>query len=337
MAMRFGVGIPTCREGTTYPVPYLRPDELAVVARRAEELGYHSLWANDHLTTPRVVRDTQPAPPNFYEALVTSAALAAVTRRLVFVLSVLVLPLREVVLLAKQVATLDVLSGGRLVLGVGIGNYREEFEAIRPALRGASRGAMLEEGIEALRRLFQERRASFDGRYVRFEDVELAPKPVQAPFPIHVSAHEPAGLRRIGRLGDGLIVAGLPPDGIAATWQAIDRAAREHGRDPARLSLHVQTWLSLAADPAAADAKLARSPYFRRLVALDPQRSEAGARARYAAGNLVGAPDDVVEQLRAFERAGISHLGIVFLGDTLAELLADMELFATRVRPAFPG
>src|SRR5262245_6827299 len=107
--MRFGVGIPSCREGTAYPVPYVRPEEFPTIARRAEALGYYSLWANDHFTTPRAIQATQDQPPNFYEPIVTYASLVNVTERLRFVLSVIVLPQREPVLLAKQVATFDVL------------------------------------------------------------------------------------------------------------------------------------------------------------------------------------------------------------------------------------
>lgn len=335
MAMRFGVGIPTCREGTAYPVPYVRPQEFTTVARRAEALGYHSLWANDHLTAPHVIQSTQAAPPNFYEPLITFASLVNVTSRLRFVLSVLVVPQREIVLLAKQVATLDVLSGGRVMLGVGIGSYREEFEAVHPALRGANRGAMLEEGIQALQRLFATGRASFEGKYVRFGDVELTPKPVQCPFPIYISAHESAGLKRTGRLGDGLIVAALAHDGIPRVRQEIERAARESGRDPAQMTLHFQIWLSFGNDQREAEDKLKRSQHFCRLVMLDPQHSEAATLAHYRAGNLFGSPEDVIEQLRVFERAGVSHMGIVFLGTTMEELLADMELFAARVMPAF--
>jgi probable F420-dependent oxidoreductase len=335
--MQFGVGLPTCREGTAYPVPYVRPHEFPVVARRAEALGYHSLWANDHLTTPHVIGATQAAPPNFYEPLVTFASLAAVTERIRLVLSVLVLPQREIVLLAKQLATLDVLSGGRLVLGVGIGAYREEFEAVHPALRGANRGILLEEGIQGLQALFTRRRASFEGQYVRFRDVELAPKPAQSPFPILVSAHESVGLRRTGRLGDGLIVAALAEDRIAPVRQEIETAARESGRDPARIGLHFQIWLSFGTSQAEAEAKLGRSQHFRRLVALHPERSEAAVLAQYRAGNLLGSPEEVIVQLGRFERAGVSHMGIVFLGTSMEELVVDMELFAARVMPAFAG
>ncbi len=333
--MRFGVGLPTCREGVAYPVPYVRPQEFAAIARRAEELGYDSLWGNDHFTTPAVIQATQPAPPNFYEPLIAYASLVPVTRRLRFVLSVLVLPQREVILLARQVATLDVLSEGRVVLGVGLGAYREEFEAVHPALRSAQRGLVLEEGIQALRLLFTRRRARFDGEYVRFGEVELAPKPAQVPFPIHVSAHGAPALRRAGRLADGLILAGVRPAQVVEARRELAAGAAEAGRDAASLDLSVQLWASLGRDAADAEAKLRRSQHFRRLVAHHGEHSEAAVVAEFRAGNLFGGPDDVIEQLRGFERIAVGHTGIVFLGETTDELLADMRRFAERVIPAF--
>ena len=334
MALRIGLGFPTSREGQTYSVPYVRPRDLAVVARRAEELGYYSLWGNDHLVTPRVIRATLDQPANFYEPVVTFATLANVTERLRFMLSVVVLPLRNPVLFTKQIATLDVLSGGRVMLGVGIGAYRDELDAVRPDLKGAHRATLLDEGLQALRLLFDEPRASFDGRYVRFEDVDLAPKPDQRPFPIYLGASGPAGLRRVARLADGWVAAESVA-AITAGREQLDAALTECGRDPATATTHHQTWLSLGRDRAEAEDRLMRSQHFRRIIAHRPDLSVAAALAHFRDGNLLGAPDDVIEQIRAIERAGVAHLGVVMIGDTMDDLLADMELFAARVLPAF--
>jgi probable F420-dependent oxidoreductase len=335
LTIRFGVGLPSCREGTAYPAGFARPGDFAALARHAETLGYFSLWANDHLTTPRVIQETQSEPPSFYEPLITYASLVNVTERLRLVLSVVVLPEREPVLLAKQLATLDLLSGGRLMLGVGIGAYREEFEAVHPALAGANRGAMLEEGILALRQLFDQPRASFEGRYLRFREVELAPKPLQRPFPILLNAHASAGLARVGRMANGWIVAGLPLDRLVSARQEVDAAARDAGRSPDEIGVHAQLWICIGEDRQAAEAKLRRTQHFRRLVALQPERSEEAVLARYRAGNLLGSPADVAAELRQYEQAGLDHVGLVFLATTADELLSDVALFAERVMPAF--
>lgn len=336
MGLRFGVGFPTCREGTAYPVPYATADELVPLAKRAEELGFYSVWANDHLTTPHAVRATQDAPPNFYEPIVTCAALAAATERIKLLLGVVVLPEREVILLAKQIATLDRISSGRVMMGVGIGGYREEFEAVHPDLKGANRGRMMEEGIEAMRALFAKRRAGYRGTYVHFEDVEMAPKPVQTPFPFLINAHEEPALRRVGRMGDGWVVAGLAVDRIPAARAVVDAAAREAGRDAASIDLHFQIWLSFGTDHDAAVAKLKRSQHWRRMAARSPDLSDETLLQRYRAGNLLGTPDEVIGQIQDLVTAARpAHLGVVFLGDTTAELIADMELFSNRIMPAF--
>ncbi len=335
MPIEFGVGFPSCREGTAYPVPYVRTEEFPLLAQRAEELGFVSLWANDHLTTPNAIRATLDQPPNFYEPVVTYASLAFLTKKLRFLLGVIVMPERETILLAKQLATLDRLTNGRVLLGVGIGGYREEFEAVHPELKGANRGKMMEEGIEALRALFSQRRASYEGKYVHFEDVELAPKPVQQPLPIIINAHETVPLQRVGRMADGWLVAGLPLERLVPARQVVHDAAREAGRDPASIQLHFQIWLSFGVDREEAEAKLKRSQHFQRLRALRPELSEEEHLQRYQAGNLFGSPDDVIAQIREFEAAGVDHMGVVFLGETADELLADMQLFSERVMPAF--
>jgi probable F420-dependent oxidoreductase len=334
--MKFGIGFPTCREGTAYPVPYVRPEEFPEIAQRAEELGFCALWGNDHLTTPAAIRATQPTPPNFYEPLITFASLASVTRRIRFLVGVVVLPEREIILLAKQLATLDQLSRGRLMLGVGIGSYREEFEAVHPELKGANRGRMMEEGIAALRTLFSQRRASFSGKYVNFQDVELAPKPYQQPFPILLNAHTEVGLERVGATGDGWIVAGLPVDRTAEAREVVDAAARKASRDPASIPLHYQVWLSFGTDRQSAIEKLQRSQHWRRMRAIGPDLSKDDHVERFVAGNLLGSPDEVIQQIRLLqERTRVDHVGVVMLGETTRELLEDMKLFAREVIPAF--
>src|ERR1700677_2431870 len=173
-------GLPTCMEGLTYPIPFSDPANLLRIARHAETLGYHSVWGNDHMTTQNYVRAEFPTPPRFWEPLVTYAWLAASTTTLRFGTGILVLPMRrDIVVTAKQIATLDHLSGGRLEIGVGVGAYREEFDALRPE-GGVHRGDMVEEGVQALQLLFKERNATFDGKYYKYKDVEFFPKPKQA-------------------------------------------------------------------------------------------------------------------------------------------------------------
>ena len=140
LRMRFGVHVPTCIEGMMYPVPFARPADILPSALLCEELGFDSVWGNDHMTTQRYVQREFPDPPNFFEPLVTFSYCAARTTRLRFATGIIVLPMRNMPVLAKQVATLDQLSGGRVILGVGTGAYREEYEALFPDARGVRRG-----------------------------------------------------------------------------------------------------------------------------------------------------------------------------------------------------
>jgi alkanesulfonate monooxygenase SsuD/methylene tetrahydromethanopterin reductase-like flavin-dependent oxidoreductase (luciferase family) len=118
--MRFGVDVPTCPAGMVYPVPFAGIDDVVRIAVEAERLGYHEVSGNDHLSTQQFVREAWPAPPDYFEPLVTLAAIAAKTSVVRLGTGILVLPMRDPVLLAKQVATLDRLSGGRVTLAVAV-------------------------------------------------------------------------------------------------------------------------------------------------------------------------------------------------------------------------
>ena len=191
--------------GLTYPIPFSEPEAVIRIAQHAERLGYHSVWGNDHMTTQHYVRAELPVPPRFWEPLITYAFVAAHTTTLRLGTGVLVLPMRhDIVVLAKQLATLDHFSGGRLEFGVGVGAYREEFEALSPDSK-AHRGDMVEEGVKAIQALFATRSASFQGEYYRFRDVELYPKPLQKKLPIYFGGNSAKHIRRVAEAGDGCI------------------------------------------------------------------------------------------------------------------------------------
>src|ERR1700730_7362977 len=157
MSLIVSAGLPTGMEGLTYPIPFSSPETLIKIAQHAEKLGYHSVWGNDHMTTQHYVREEFPVPPRFWEPLMTYAFIAANTTTLRFGTGILVLPMRrDIVVLAKQIATLDHFSGGRLEIGIGIGAYREEFDALQPdtPLR---RGDIVDSTGFSLRTLFTER------------------------------------------------------------------------------------------------------------------------------------------------------------------------------------
>ncbi len=332
--MRFGLGIPTCREGLAYPSAFADLQATAQLAQAAERLGFDSLWANDHLVTQQVVADLLETPPNFYEPVVVYAYLAAQVPRLQFVLATLVAPLRETVLLAKQIATLDQATQGRVVLGLGIGAYREELEAVNPRATGVNRGRMLEEQVAALRLLFSKPRAAYHGEYVEFSELETFPKPVQQPLLIYLGGNSAGAITRAGAIADGWIIASASPSRTEEASQHLHAAAVAAGRDPQEIELCVQSWVSIGETERAARDRLLSSQHFKRLRRLYPEREEAALVDAFARDELLGTPEQIRERVAAYRKIGVDHLGLIFLANDLAELQAGMDLFGEQVLPS---
>ena len=157
MSLRISAGLPTGMEGLTYPIPFSDPENIIRIAQAAEKFGYDSVWGNDHMTTQNYVRAEFPVPPRFWEPLIIYAFVLSETTTLKVGTGVLVLPMRhDIVVTAKQIATLDHFGKGRLEIGVGIGAYREEFKALQPDAK-IDRGDIVDEGLQALQLLFTER------------------------------------------------------------------------------------------------------------------------------------------------------------------------------------
>lgn len=232
------------------------------LARAVEEAGYDQIDMFDHVTMghPTNNRPQGPYPPQMpiLEALVTLGAIAAVTRRVGLGTEVLVLPQRQPALVAKQVATIDILSGGRVRLGVGVGWQESEYESL--GVPFDERGRRMDECIELLRHYWREPSVTFTGRYYQAEAMAMDPKPVQPGGPpIWLGGSAEAALRRIGRMGDGWLAGGGErPESVRERVAAIHRAAEQAGRDPSAIGLQVQL-----GDPRDLDALAARAAAFR--------------------------------------------------------------------------
>lgn len=217
------------------------PDGAAYLARLAEECGVESVWAIDRVVMPRRYRPRYPYDPagrlpgyfhdlDIADPFTWLTWVAAHTRTLRLGTGVLVLPLRPAALVAKQAATLDALSGGRLLLGVGAGWLREEFDAVGADFAG--RFDVVEERVAALRTLWAGPHATHHGRYDRFDDVDCAPRPVRPTgIPIVLGGGR-AGAARAGRIADGFYPARGTPDQVGELVAVARRAARDAGRDP---------------------------------------------------------------------------------------------------------
>lgn len=335
MAVIVSAGLPTGMEGMMYPIPFSEPDAVLRVARHAEALGFHSVWGNDHMTTQHYVRAEFASPPRFWEPLITYAFVAAHTTTLRFGTGVLVLPMRrDIVVLAKQLATLDHFSGGRLELGVGIGAYREEFEALWPD-SDAHRAAMMEEGVAALERLFSDRVASFEGTYYRFRDVELSPKPLQARLPIYYGGNSANHLPRVARSADGWIPAGMEPARLAAMVRRLHDLTAEFGRDPTAIAVAPQYIVHVGRDHEAALARFRQSQMHKHLLSLRTSTLKQQAGLSMEDINIVGSFDAALEKAMRIREAGATHfLGLYFAADDVRELLDQMQMFAETIMPA---
>jgi len=333
--MRFGVHIPTCIEGMMYPVPFAKPSDILPTALLCEELGFDSVWGNDHMTTQRYVQQEFAEAPNFFEPLITFSYCAGRTTRLRFATGIIVLPMRNMPVLAKQVATLDQLSGGRLILGVGAGAYREEYEALFPDARGVRRGTIVDEGMQALRLLFTERKATFRGSTVHFEDVECFPKPAQDPMPIYAGGNHPEVRRRAGQYGQGWMPAVLSPEEIARGIEDVHRAAAAAGRDGAAIDIAPQFAVSIGRTRDEADRRFRGSQLFKHLESLKKStlREQTGG---FEQRNLIGSPEEISERIRVYERAGVTTCsGMLFVAGSVAEMREAIELFGREVLPNF--
>lgn len=331
-------GLPTCMEGMMYPVPFATPEDVFEIARHAEALGFHSVWGNDHMTTQKYVRKSFAQAPNFWEPLVTYAFVAAATKHLRIGTGMLVTPMRrDIVVLAKQLTTLDQFSGGRLILGIGVGAYREEFEALHPGWK-VHRGKMVEESIQALRRLFEERIASWEGKYYQYRDVEMFPKTYQDPIPLYIGGNSLNAVRRTAKYADGWLPAGMPVGLLQDRIGHLEELLQVEGRTIDDVDVAVQFIAYIGKTHEAAVQRFERSQMYRHLVSLSESTLKNQVGANHAEINLIGTADETVAKVTRLAEVGVKHLcGLYFCAEEVQELKDQMQIFAEEVMPALPS
>ncbi|GAC1318359.1 MAG: LLM class F420-dependent oxidoreductase [Acidimicrobiales bacterium] len=212
--------------------PNSRPDVLAAAARAAEEAGFDSVWAGEHVVLPDPQIPPSPMGPQdpALDALGALTWAAAHTSTIRLATGIIILPQRNPVVLAKELATLDVLSGGRLTFGIGVGYLEPEFRAI--GANYARRGAVTDEFLEAINHLWYDEHPEFHGNFAAFAGVDAHPRPVQAHVPIVIGGQSPAAYRRAVAKGDGWYGFALSPeqaskclDGLRIAAEEVDRPA----------------------------------------------------------------------------------------------------------------
>ncbi len=315
--MRFGFPIPTRGSLGTL-------ETIGRLARAADEYGYDSIRITDHIVLPKATTSQYPyaadgrfdveAAQHYLEPLTVMTYLAGITERPAIGSSVLVLPYRNPLLVAKMIATLDVLSRGRVILGVGVGWMEEEFHALN-LTTFRDRGAVTDEYIQILRDLWTKERPRYQGHFYSFEEVRFYPKPVQKPHPpIWIAGHTRAAIRRAARLGDGWHPIGLrPPAGLypeefAKLAADIRSQAEATGRDPKAITLSFRAPIKFTNGAVSGD----RTPF-------------------------IGSRDQILEDIRTYQRLGVSHLIFDFAGPSVDAILEQLHRFAEEVRPAVRG
>ena len=245
------------RIGVVFPQTEIGADAGAVraYAEHVEGLGFTHLLAYDHVVgaDPNVHAGWDgpyDLHNTFHEPLVTFGYLAAVTTSLELVTGILILPQRQTVLVAKQAAEVDLLSGGRLRLGIGLGWNAVEYEALGEDF--SNRGKRSEEQVDLMRTLWTEQTVTYHGTYHQVTGAGLAPLPIQRPIPVWFGASSPRACRRAGRLGDGWFPMVGPGPKLELALQEVAQAAREAGRDPAQIAMEGRvSWNGDADDLAA--------------------------------------------------------------------------------------
>jgi len=306
--MRFGVFLPISGRAAGRAT-------LMEAARVAERSGYHSVWAADRIIIPWQINtayayseDQQfivPADRPFLEPLTCLAFLAGCTEKILLGISVLVLPYRHPLHWAKIATTIDHLSKGRFILGVGVGWMVEEFEALGASFQ--ERGALSDEQLQIMNLLWDEEKPRFEGRYYRFGEVGFYPKPFQKPrLPVWVGGEGSRAQRRAASYGDAWFpyFVRITPQELATRFDNVRRLAAVAGRDSGEIHLNCCRPIELTDHPV-------------------PQEEK----------KLKGTPEQLVEALRAYEDIGVEHLALQFMVARWPNRLQQIERFAREVIP----
>ena len=307
--MKYGVFLPVSGRAASRKT-------LMQAAQQAESLGYDSVWAADRLVMPWKIETAYPyskestfiVPPDrpFFDTLTCLAFLAGCTENIQLGMSVMVLPYRHPLHWAKIATTIDQLSTGRLIMGVGVGWMEEEFTAMNAPFK--ERGAVSDEQLTLLKQLWTEEHITFRGKYYNVDDIAFNPKPYQKPrVPIWVGGEGKYAQRRAGLYGDAWFpyFVRITPAELAARFDYVRKIAREAGRNPDELALACCLPIELTSD----DAK---------------QEED------YLKGSL----EQISERLRMFQRVGVTHIGLQFMISHYPERQEQIERFAKEALPA---
>jgi probable F420-dependent oxidoreductase len=325
--MRFGLSLP--HYGFSFPSGQISFADATGWARRAEDLGFDSVWVSDHFFYSFARYGADPSPIASLEPLTTLAGVAAVTDRIRLGTLVLCAAFRHPALLAKAATSIDLVSGGRLDLGLGAGWLAEEFEAFGYRFGSAGeRFAVLEESVEVLEQLFVGEAVTYQGPTVTLREALLRPAPARPP-PLWVGGKGgPRLLRLAARLADGWnVVWRMSPEVYAKKVSDVRAACEAEGRDPATFGLSVGLYSLLGEDDAAA-----RAAFERGRAAAPGNAMAADDYETWQADTLSGTPEQILERVAAFESLGVREIIVApWVVPFAIHEPEQVELFAERV------
>ena len=273
--------------------------DIVRLAVRAETLGLDSVWASDHVFNVSYVLKRIGNRP-YYDPLTILTYVAARTERIALGTSVLVLPYHQPMRLAKTAATLDVMSGGRLLLGVGVGVIEQELNAMGSPY--TERGSITDETIDILKRLWTEDEPSHQGRRYQFSGMKFSPKPIQKPhIPLLIGGVSRAAIRRAARVGNGWHPTAMPPEELSAAMGYLAEEAQAAGRSAADIPVSISITM------------------------------QGGRAGRYGLGTESA---EMVEKLRAFKQVGVDTIVVSPYTGEAQEMGRNLEVLAREVMPA---
>lgn len=338
-------GKPPVQFGIRLPVvgPLASPDAITRVAREAERLGYDVVWVNDFIAwttyqnsthvssgSLEAVENAGPdAEPTYFESLTTLSYVAGVTDAIKLGIAVLCLPFRNPIIAAKQVANVDVLSGGRMILGIGVGaaksTHNVDFEVL-----GVSRVDKYDKTKDYLRAMIEiwtSPKPAYEGPFISFPETEFAPKPAQKPYPpIWFGGGGDKSVELCAEFGSGWLPPWVVPDEYPGRIARLQEAAARYGRDGVTFDIGTEVYVCIANESSAASASAAKT------VGVLPEgfNADATAAAVEAAG-LIGSPEEIVDKLGRYVEAGVRCYEMKFIYHTIDDYVEQMQMFAERV------
>lgn len=315
--MKFGIGIHNCREGKDYQAGFTDPDDIVDLARFAEIVGFDSIWLDDHITPDQGQINRDPQPPSFLEPLISMAQIAAVTKKISIGMGVLVLIWRDPILAAKQIATLDNFSNGRVLLGVGLGGARFEFESVNPSFKNGHRGQILDEQIAIMHSLFTQDDAKYKGEYFQINGLSFYPKPIQKPLPIYFTGSSNKTMERVAKYGQGILLKPNVTE-IKEAIESLKIVLENTNRSLSEIDVALSSTITVGKTHEEALALLKNS------------------RVSYRKDHIVGSPDEIIEQIQKFKEAGLTHFTAQRFGASdYSQLREQVQIIAEEILPAF--